>query len=104
MTTTQKRGKAPARLEDKLTAVDREVRAFMAAAMQAREVRVTRIAPAADGAAGWEVEADILVPDLAIKRLGLRLRQEVLEARRCSVHLDPALAVQSYEFIDEAEG
>jgi|HubBroStandDraft_6_1064221.scaffolds.fasta_scaffold1660562_2 hypothetical protein len=91
------------RFDGRLGAVDRAARAFMEEAMGAREVMVTRIAPAGDGVQGWEVEADILVPDLAIKGLGLRLRQEVLEARRCTVRLDAAHAVQSYELTDEVE-
>jgi hypothetical protein len=76
------------------------VRAFLAGEFQAREVRVTRIAAVTDPEAGWEAEAEILVPDLAIKTLGLPLTQEVLECRRYAVQLDRLLAVRGYEPLD----
>lgn len=90
-------------VEGRLGAVQTAARNFLAEAMQAREVRLTRITPSGDLAEGWDVEAEILIPDLAIKRLRLPLRQEILEARCCTVHLDGALAVKSYEITDELE-
>lgn len=83
-----------------LTGVSDAVRLFLTEEFQAREIRVTRIAglPAPDG--GWEAEAEILVPDLAIKTLGLDLTQEVLERRRYAVLLDEGLAVRGYEPLD----
>jgi hypothetical protein len=83
-----------------LAAVSDAVRFFLTEEFQAREIRVTRIAalPKPDG--GWEAEAEILVPDLAIKTLGLALTQEVLERRRYAVLLDETLAVRGYDPLD----
>jgi hypothetical protein len=83
-----------------LTAVSDAVRAFLTGEFEAREVRVTRIAALGGSDAGWEAEAEILVPDLAIKTLGLPLTQEVLERRRYAVQLDRSLTVGGYEPID----
>jgi hypothetical protein len=83
-----------------ITAVSYAVRMFLTTEFGAREVRVTRIATASGTDAGWEAEAEILVPDLAIKTLGLPLTQEVLERRRYAVQVDPSLAVRGYEPLD----
>jgi hypothetical protein len=83
-----------------LAAVSEAVRIFLTSEFQARELRVTRLAALAGPDAGWEAEAEILVPDLAIKTLGLPLTQEVLERRRYAVQLDRSLAVMGYEPID----
>ncbi len=74
------------------------VRSFLTSELNAREVRVTKLAP--DGVGGWDAEAAILVPDLNVKRLGLPLTQEILEEDHCALHLDPELAIQSYEFFE----
>ena len=76
------------------------VRDFLLHEFQAREIRITKIAPSPEGAAGWYAEAEILVPDLEIKSLGLRLSQEVLEKQFCVVELDSDLTVKSYEVVD----
>jgi hypothetical protein len=96
--TGDKPGRAPPR---GLTAVSDAVRAFLTKEFHAQEVRVTRIAPLSGGDGGWEAEAEILVPDLAIKTLGLPLTQEVLESRRYAVHLDQSLAITGYEPLDD---
>jgi hypothetical protein len=83
-----------------LTAVSDAVRTFLIDEFHAQEIRVTRIAPLQGVDGGWEAEAEILVPDLAIKTLGLPLTQEVLESRRYAVHLDQSLAVTGYEPLD----
>lgn len=74
------------------------VRNFLTSELQAREVRVTKVAP--DGVGGWDAEASILLLDLSVKRLGLSLSQEILEEQHCLVQLDPDLNIQSYEFIE----
>jgi hypothetical protein len=86
-----------------LAAVGEAVRTFFIKELAAREVRITRIAPSVGAAGGWEAEAEILVPDLAIKTLGLPLTQEVLERRRYAVQMDPSLAATSYEPLDYDE-
>jgi hypothetical protein len=83
-----------------LTAVSAAVRVFLTAEFQAREIRVTRIAALAGPDEGWEAEAEILVPDLAIKTLGLQLTQEVLECRRYVVLLNDELTITGYEPLD----
>jgi hypothetical protein len=85
----------------RLSAVSDEVRNFLTQELQAQEVRLTRITPRPGGEAGWEAHAEILVPDLAIKTLGLPLTQQVLERRGYAVQLDPSLVVIGYESLDE---
>jgi hypothetical protein len=83
-----------------LTSVGEAVRTFLVSEFQAREVRVTKIAALPGVGAGWEAEAEILVPDLAIMTLGLTLTQEVLELRTYAVQLDQSLTITSYEPLD----
>lgn len=85
----------------KMVAARNAVRDFLAKDVQAREVRVTKLAPLEDG--GWVAEADVLVPDLGVKRLGLKLSQEVLECEFCTLVLDSNLGVTSYELMDPDE-
>ncbi len=85
-----------------LVAVREAVRNFLVSECQAREVRVTKIGPL-PGEGGWGAEAEFLMPDLAIKMLGLPLNQEVLEREFCAVELDNVLSVRSYEFGVAAE-
>lgn len=84
----------------KLGAARQAVRNFLVKEFKAREVRITKIAPSPDDRQGWHVEAEILVPDLGIKTLGLPLSQEVLERELCAVDLDPEMTVKSYEVLD----
>lgn len=72
---------------------------FLATELGAREIRITKIAPAEHGAQGWSVEAEILVPNLEIKTLGLPLTQEILEQEHYLIELDMDLIVRSYEFL-----
>ena len=44
----------------RLAAVSDAVRSFLISELQAREVRVTRIAASAESGGGWETEAEIL--------------------------------------------
>jgi hypothetical protein len=76
------------------------VRGFLLGECQAREVRITRLGPLAGSEGGWQAEAEILVPDLTIKMLGLPLTQEVLERQYCTIALDPLLGVTAYELVD----
>ena len=84
-----------------LTAISHTVRNFFADEFQARETRITKIAALAGAEAGWEVEAETLVPDLAIRTLGLPLTQEVLERRRYAVQLNQSHEIVGYEPLDE---
>jgi len=79
-----------------LVAAREAVRNFLMSECQVREVRITKISPL-PGEGGWDAAAEILVPDLTIKMLGLPLSQEVLEREFCTVELDPVLSVRSYE-------
>jgi hypothetical protein len=76
------------------------VRDFLLHEFQAREIRITKIAPSPDDTAGFHVEAEILVPALSVKTLGLPLSREVLEKQFCLVELDSKMTVKSYEFVD----
>lgn len=86
-----------------LSAVSDAVRTFLTSEFQARETRITKIAALAGADGGWEAEAEILVPDLTIKTLGLPLTQEILECRRYIVQLDQSLVVRGYEPLDHEE-
>jgi hypothetical protein len=88
----------------KLAAARRAVEGFLADEFQAREVRITKLAPSPDAPGGWLVEAEMLVPDLGIRALGLELTQEVLEKQRYAVELGPDMTITSYEVIDERDG
>jgi hypothetical protein len=84
----------------KLALAREVVRRCLLKEFAAREVRMTKIGPSAGEAPGWYAEAEILVPDLGIKTLGLPLTQEVLERELCAVDLDADMAVRSYEVFD----
>ena len=84
-----------------LRAVSDAVRAFFTNEFQAREIRITRITAATGPDPGWEAEVEILVPDLAVKTLGLPLSQEVLERCGYVVQLDQSLAVRGYETLGQ---
>ncbi len=84
----------------RLGAARAAVREFLRNEFKAREVRVTKIGPAAGDPQGWYVEAEILVPDLGIKTLGLPLTQEVLARELCALDLDGEMTVKSYEVLD----
>lgn len=73
---------------------------FLMNEFQTREIRITKITRSPDGAAGWYTEAEILVPNLSIKTLGLPLSQEVLEKQFCVVEIDSDMTVTSYEVVD----
>jgi hypothetical protein len=70
---------------------------FLCSELGAREVRIAKLIPAGHGSEGWLVEAEILVPNLEVKMLGLPLTQEILERERYALELDADLAVRSYE-------
>jgi hypothetical protein len=69
---------------------------FLSAELGAREVRITKLIPAGHGAEGWSAEAEILVPNLEVKMLGLPLTQEILEREHYAIELDADLSVRSY--------
>lgn len=89
---------APAAMS-KLSAARASVREFLSTELGAREVRITKIVPADHGLAGWFAEAEILVPNLGVKMLGLPLTQEVLEREHYSLELEADLTVRSYEHL-----
>jgi hypothetical protein len=72
------------------------VQQFLSTELGAREIRITKIAPLDHGSEGWAAEAEILVPNLEVKMLGLPLTQEVLERERYTVELETDLSVRSY--------
>ncbi len=86
----------------KLSAARDAVREFLASELNAREVRITKIAPVGRGE-GWRAEALILIPNLEVKMLGLPLTQEVLEQDHFAVELDADMIVTSFNQITEEE-
>lgn len=84
----------------KLPAARAAVRDFLASELDAREIRITKISPEHSG---WYAEAEILVPNLQVKMLGLPLTQEVLEMERYSVELEADLSVRSFNMLEEEE-
>jgi len=89
---------APAPL-GKLSAARAAVQQFLSTELGAREIRITKIMPANHNTDGWSVEAEILVPNLEVKMLGLPLTQEVLEREHYFLELEADLSVRSYEHI-----
>jgi hypothetical protein len=83
----------------KLLAAQAAARAFLADELGAREGRVTKLVPGGQGSSGWTAEAEILVPNLEVKKLGLPLSQEVLELERYALELNADLNVVSYELL-----
>ena len=85
-----------ARPVGKISVARSAVREFLTTELGAREVRITKIAPVNHGSEGWEAEAEILVPNLAVKMLNLPLTQEVFEIEHYAVELEVDLSVRSY--------
>lgn len=81
----------------RLSAARAAVQRFLSTELGAQEVRITKIVPVDRGSEGWSAEAEILVPNLEVKMLGLPLTQEVLEREHYSLELDADLTVWSYE-------
>ena len=71
---------------------------FLSTELGAQAVRITKLVPFGhDGSEGWSAEAEILVPDLEVKMLGLPLTQEILQRENYSLELDANLTVRSYD-------
>ena len=87
---------AAARPTTRISAARAAVREFFSTELGAREIRITKIAPFNHGLGGWEVEAEILVPNLEVKMLNLPLTQEVFEIEHYAVELEADLSVRSY--------
>lgn len=87
----------------KVSAARSAVQHFLATELGAREIRITKIAPVDQGARGWSAEAEILMPNLEVKSLGLPLTQEVLEREHYLVELDTDLTVRSYESLGPSD-
>lgn len=90
-------------LGSKLSGARAAVQQFLTTELGARELRITKIAPIRHGDGGWSAEAEILVPNLEVKMLGLPLTQEVLERETYTVELDEDLTVRAYGHIEEEE-
>ena len=84
----------------RLSAARAAALAFLSSELGAREVRITKLIPAAHESGGWAAEAEILVPNLEVKMLGLPLTQEILERERYALELDERLTVVSYEHLE----
>lgn len=80
----------------RISAARAAVQQFLSSELGAREIRITKIAPLDHGSVGWSAEAEILMPNLELKMLGLPLTQEVLELERYMVELETDLSVRSY--------
>jgi len=80
----------------RISAARAAVQQFLSMELGAREVRITKIAPLDRGSEGWSAEAEILVPNLEVKMLGLPLTQEVLELEHYIVELETDMTVRSY--------
>jgi hypothetical protein len=93
-----------ARPASRLSAARAALRHFLVNELDAREVRITKIIPHDHTAEGWSAEAEILVPNLEVKMLGLPLTQEVLELERYTIELDADLTIKSYEYTEPVVG
>jgi hypothetical protein len=89
--------RAPTAPSGKLSAVRIAVRQFLSTELDAREIRIIRLTPSDRESTGWFAEAEILVPNLEVRMLGLPLTQEVLEREHYVLEIEPDLTVRSYE-------
>lgn len=94
-------GPEMARPTSRLGAAKAAIQDFLVQELGAREVRITKIVPHDLAGTGWSAEAEILVPNLEVKMLGLPLTQEVLEREHYTIELDSDLTVRSYEHTEE---
>ncbi len=94
-------GQEMARSIGKLGAAKAAIQSFLVSELDAREARITKIVPHDHADTGWTAEAEILVPNLEVKMLGLPLTQEVLEREHYTIELDSDFTVRSYEHKEE---
>lgn len=80
----------------RISAARAAIQQFLSMEIGAREIRITKIAPIDHGAGGWSAEAEILMPNLEVKMLGLPLTQEVLEREHYAIELEADLTIRSY--------
>lgn len=90
-------------METKIQAVRDVAREFLVRTILARDVRVVRVLPEEDSLGIWRVEAEVLVPNLAVKSLGLPLSNEVLERQHYALHLDADLNITAYDCLETSE-
>jgi len=87
----------------KLSAARAALQQFLSMELGAREIRITKLAPGDHGTPGWRAEAEILIPNLGMKMLGLPLTQEVLQRERYLIELEADLSIRSYEHLGSDE-
>lgn len=90
---------APAGIEDAKLAVNR----FLKTQPDVKHASVTKLTQAAAKGC-WEAEAEVYVPNMAIKALRLAVRRQVLDRRLYVLRLDSELNVVAYELKDAGQG
>lgn len=90
-------------METKIQAVRDAAREFLIRTILARDVRVTRVLPGEDHLGIWRVEAEVLVPNMTVKSLGLPLTTEILERQHYALYLDADLDVTAYDCLETAD-
>ncbi|MBI3939339.1 MAG: hypothetical protein HY315_00755 [Acidobacteria bacterium] len=75
----------------------REAAASVLTALQdCRRVRIIRVMEIDREEGRWEVEAEVLFPNVTVASLGLSLQREVLDSHTYLVRLDRQLKVRGY--------
>jgi hypothetical protein len=69
---------------------------FLKKMVDAKEVSVTKLVLLDSKKVTWEAEADVYVPNLTIRALGLPVQQEVLDCQTYLLRLDKQLNIVAY--------
>ena len=73
---------------------------FLKKMVDAKKVRVTKLALMSSEKGTWEAEAEVYVPNLTIMALGLPVRKVVLDCQTYLLRLDKQLNIISYGLRD----
>jgi hypothetical protein len=83
------------------------VATFLKKMRDAKKVSVTKVALMDSEKGTWEAEAQVYVPNLTIRTLGLPVRKEVLDCQTYLLRLDKQLNIAAYglkDSVKEREG
>ncbi len=89
-------------MDTKIQTVGDAVREFLVHTVLARDVRVVGVSGDPERRT-WRAEAEVLVPNLSVKSLGLPLTNEVLERQVYDIQLDENLNVTAYDWHEPTE-
>lgn len=77
--------------------------AFLKNTLDVKQVNVTKLVVLDSEKGTWEAEAEVYVPNLTIKALGLRTQREVLDCQPYLLRLDSQLNIIAYGLKDSVK-